>query len=301
MSRNFSPQRVSPFTLPPSSYVDRDLKSPSSKRALNGTIVNRTNLPSPKLVGKPKSVKTQIIYGDGGRKKYPNELVVIFCDWDDTLFPTTYMTHYKYTEKTFKELPPDVQNELRTLEDNVIRFIRELKEWGEFYILTNATAGWINKSCSMYFPRLYSNVLNTIPIISARDQFKDHISSGGKLDAGTDRDDPKEWKYFSMRKMLDKIHVECDKNQKECFMVSIGDSMFEANASTEIKYQIGTSGFNHTLNDVFTIKFAEYPNILGIRYQLQEIEKEFGHAIKICSEHGQILTFYMDKNLIVDA
>lgn len=114
----------------------------------------------------------------------PHPQVIIF-DWDDTLLPSTFLTHQQglRCSDTFP-LPEDILDSLQKLENMVICTLSEASRRGKVVIVTNAEDGWIEFSAQRFMPNLLPFLFqNAIRVISARSSFEDEFP-----------DAPVEWK-----------------------------------------------------------------------------------------------------------
>jgi hypothetical protein len=136
----------------------------------------------------------------------------VFVDYDDTLFPTTYLDdngilidHSPRPGSTFFET-------MNRLDLQVVKFLEEIQEHGELIILTNAEEGWVTQSCEIFMPESYK-IISVCKILSARDLYAHKF------------EDPGMWK-----KMLLVEHLEKELRNSR-YIISIGDSEFEREAA----------------------------------------------------------------------
>ncbi len=126
---------------------------------------------------------------------------VIIFDWDDTLYPTTYVHHVGMTS-----------NQILLLDSIIYKLFTTCLNYGQIYIITNASMDWIVHTISA-LPQT-SNIINYLKIISARD---DNIKAINNISY---------WKSMSFKKeytTLLAIH-------KNLNIISIGDAYYEHNA-----------------------------------------------------------------------
>jgi hypothetical protein len=87
---------------------------------------------------------------------------IIFIDWDDTLFPTSYYKSNLIDNK-----------KLSSLDDILSTFLQKYQKNNNIFIISNASAEWLKKSI-LLLPKTNDIVkMLKIPIISARDTFID--------------------------------------------------------------------------------------------------------------------------------
>lgn len=109
----------------------------------------------------------------------PNQTVIVF-DWDDTVFPTTWvrddvklnwrfpLEHNNLSDESLKM----VKQYLSDLEDEVIALLRKAFTVSNCVIIvTLAKFPWVSKSCRFFMPRLERVIFEElkIPIVYARD------------------------------------------------------------------------------------------------------------------------------------
>jgi hypothetical protein len=100
--------------------------------------------------------------------------LVIFVDWDDTLFPTSELLAKAFLEDSTRpqtaELPPRVAKKLKTLEDSVLTFLEGAQRHGTIVLVTNAAVGWIDRLTAWAMPRVGLYIKrHHVPIRYARD------------------------------------------------------------------------------------------------------------------------------------
>mmetsp|Transcript_50569 Transcript_50569/g.110377 ORF Transcript_50569/g.110377 Transcript_50569/m.110377 type:complete len:521 (-) Transcript_50569:154-1716(-) len=90
-----------------------------------------------------------------------NQTIIIF-DWDDTLFPTSYLLddlrlHHKKTlkeQKLSKDLMKRLSNGLSSLFNNVQKLLRTATLHGKVVLVTLAMRPWVMDSCSRFAPEV---------------------------------------------------------------------------------------------------------------------------------------------------
>ena len=110
---------------------------------------------------------------------------ILIWDWDDTLMSSTHLSPYQQLimQPNFREkLPQDVIRQLHYLEDLAMGLLNRSIKTGTTYIVTNAASNWIKLSASIFFPRLYNElVVNSqekgIQIVSARARWEPEMPS----------------------------------------------------------------------------------------------------------------------------
>ena len=102
--------------------------------------------------------------------KYIYALLVVILDWDDTVFPSSYLvaTGHGLEEP---HIEATVLAELQVLEEVASRFLLEIQKHATCVIVTNAEAGWVELSAARFMPKLAS-VVNKLRIVSARTTYE---------------------------------------------------------------------------------------------------------------------------------
>jgi hypothetical protein len=135
--------------------------------------------------------------------------ILFILDWDDTLFPTTWILQNNINIFKMTKLNQYAVQFLE-LDNTLYQLFYNLLLFGKIIIVTNASLDWISMSIRL-IPRTYELIKNSVNIISARDKY--HGTSNMTV-----------WKknVFS----LDILPLT--KNIKQ--IISIGDAEYEYNA-----------------------------------------------------------------------
>lgn len=140
---------------------------------------------------------------------------VIILDWDDTLFPTSWVVNnnINLTDSLNRWKYLSIFNKL----DNILcALIKKLQKYGQVIIITNALLNWIKDSVSV-LPKT-SEVIKYIKILSARQLFQ------------TQSNDIMEWKKRTFKQIINnKIN-----NKKILNIISIGDAEYEYRALIDL-------------------------------------------------------------------
>ena len=186
---------------------------------------------------------------DSKLKKICNNIFIF--DWDDTLFPTHYLSKQgilseKYISFEYYEI-------LSILEESIIKLLKKAISKGDTYIITNSSEGWVEYSINKYFPNL-SKYLSEITILSARNDYKDLYP-----------DDIKMWKQQAFLTLKEKIDTNLITN-----ILCFGDSIIELEAGKKLASEINNSFIK-------TIKFKEFPELDDIIKQINLILNQFNY------------------------
>jgi hypothetical protein len=211
---------------------------------------------------------------DNNVKRSFSETIIIF-DWDDTLLPHTFIQLTEFNPRVDSYEYESNCVLLWNHEDIVINLLNEALEYGNVYIVTNASKTWVTYSCDLYLPRVRS-LLFKIPIISACDDY-------GKISPQI----IEEWKYRAFHKLLSPFFKDTSENVKN--IVSIGDMEYERQAILAVADNI-------TRVTVKSIKLIETPTITNLTLQLTLL-KQYLYRIITKTEHMdlEIKNYFSDN------
>jgi hypothetical protein len=195
---------------------------------------------------------------------------IFIIDWDDTLFPTTWVNTNKINMSDVNSVK-DYKLYFLELDKTVSNFLESFNKIGDIYIVTNANIKWI-KSCLNILNLTRETIIkNNIRIVSARDSY----AQGGNS--------PSEWKTRTFQDILEDIIKKILLNLKPntCLnIISLGDAQYEYIALINldsyfktnklIKNSPDSSNINYLLK---SIKFIEKPEFDYIIDQLGVILK----------------------------
>ena len=166
---------------------------------------------------------------------------LIILDWDDTLFPTTWVTSANIDINNISKNPSLVYY-FKTLDTELQELFKHLINLGDVIIVTNAQLNWINISSTILpmtskFLRI-KNKSKPIEVISARSF------------AQNDSSNPNDWKKITFSHLI----FEAYKNKKYNNVISIGDADYEYQALLNLYSQDKN---NYKL--LKSVKFIKYP------------------------------------------
>lgn len=199
------------------------------------------------------------------QKIYLTNLFII--DWDDTLFPTTWVNKNNIDFNN-KDLLAEYKLYFLELDKTISILLEELNKIGDIFIVTNANINWI-KSCLINLNLTSKTIIhNNIRIVSARDAYSYNNNS------------PTEWKILTFQDIIENIINKINNNIKPntiLNIISIGDAMYEyialLNLDNFIKSYMQEQP-NPNLNYLLkNIKFVEKPDFDCIIDQMQVLNK----------------------------
>ena len=145
---------------------------------------------------------------------------IFIIDWDDTLFPTTWINN-----NSIDLLNENTKNEYRLyfleLDKIISSLIITINKIGDIYIVTNANLKWIKTCLKLLEKTTYEIIKNNIRIVSARDTYSMIKTS------------PLDWKIFTFQDIIEEIlYLIYEKLKPFTYMniISIGDAQYEYNA-----------------------------------------------------------------------
>ena len=188
------------------------------------------------------------IWNPSMKPKQHNSIIIF--DWDDTLFPTSFLTPGGIFNEDIKLSEVD-KNKLLILEQCTFTLLNEAIKKGNVYIITNAGKGWVEYSANKFYPSI-KNFLSEIEIISARGEYE-------KMYPGNSR----QWKIQAFLTLLKYVDIKLVTN-----IICIGDSLFEMEAG-----RILASKFTKAF--IKTVKFKEVPKLDELIKQLKLVCNQF--------------------------
>jgi hypothetical protein len=172
------------------------------------------------------------------------ETLIIF-DWDDTLFPTSWLQKQGLL-RDMARLSIEQEKELVQMSERVASTLQTAMHLGHVVIVTNGEQGWIEMSCTKFMPSLVS-LLKTVEIVSARSTYE-HSSQ-----------EPSEWKRLAFEEEV-RLFYGSKAIDQQRNVVSLGDSLHELFALKSV-----TEGVANCCGK--SIKFIEAPSIQQLAEQ----------------------------------
>ena len=176
-----------------------------------------------------------------------SETLLIF-DYDDTLFPTSYLAQHGY-RLDGPDASPEVQMVLDDYSMVVEKTLMEARNHGQVVILTNAETGWIELTSQKFMPRL-SDLLDSFPLFSARSTYEPlGITS------------PFQWKLKAFENVIsDHYSVMNSRMNRRKNVLSFGDSIHERDAAHQVCAKLART-------DCKSVKFMERPDVAQLTKQ----------------------------------
>lgn len=199
-----------------------------------------------------KNLETKSSNSSLSRKIVPaintNKETIIMIDWDDTLFPTTWITRNNINVYQLSNMKPEYRIFFMKLDIAIYKFINQLMRYGKVFIITNATSEWINVTKKL-LPNTAS-IFNWVKVISARELYSNQHPTN--VDA---------WKQLCFQKVARKYMSK----QKINNFISIGDALYEYEALIKLhklgkhkKYLktiklLGESDYKHIIDQIIVL------------------------------------------------
>jgi len=182
----------------------------------------------------------------------PVESLLIF-DWDDTLFPTSWLQAQGLMEDGAQ---PDEEQwtNLQQLAGRVHKTLEMATQVGHVVIVTNAQQDWVQLSCSAFMGSL-ADLLQNVDVVSARSAYE-HCSQ-----------DPSEWKRLAFEQEVVFLYGPIADGQKRN-IVSFGDSMHEQRALVSV-----TKGVQDCCGK--SMKFIDGPSVEQLIEEHDFVNKVF--------------------------
>lgn len=155
---------------------------------------------------------------------------ITIIDWDDTLFPTSWVMLNKIPIKK-----NDIFDKLDKLIYNFLSTIN-----GIIYIVTNAMIKWVQLSLSV-LPKTADFINNNTSVISAKEKYEGQTRN------------IMDWKKFTFKEIANNHVLNNIKN-----IISIGDAEYEFVALTDLFYSNTNKKYKTFLK---TIRLIPKPNI----------------------------------------
>jgi hypothetical protein len=197
---------------------------------------------------------------------------LIIFDWDDTLFPTSWLRMKNLFEDD-AALSDTNKALLQRLADAAELALKAASQLGKVVIVTNAQKGWVEMCSAKLLPSLV-HTLNDVDIVSARSGYEQ------------ESENPAEWKR---RAFLDQVQLVHRSSKEHLNLISVGDSLHEHGALVSACASVGNSSGK-------SIKFREGP---GIEHLIDEL-RSVGDIILDVAEYNGDLDVEVDMEVDTD-
>lgn len=181
---------------------------------------------------------------------------IVIIDWDDTLFPTSWVTKnnisvgdYK-TRKKYKSL-------FSELDITAHNFLLNIGNHSRTILVTNASLSWFYTSLNM-LPNTEAYIKSNIPVISARELHSPKFPN-----------QPNKWKIQVYNKLIQPVIT----NGQLKNIISIGDGPSEF-------YALINLAFNNKKSIYYkTVRFLGTPNTTQLMEQISMVNKNVKNII----------------------
>ena len=210
-------------------------------------------------------------------KIYLNNIFII--DWDDTLFPTTWVN-----ENSINLNSPESVNDYKLyfieLDKAISSLLATLNNMGQVYIVTNANINWIKACLNVLVETKKTIIKFNIRIVSARDMYSSTTSS------------PTEWKINTFQDILKNVIFKMEANVRGALpntkaprlsntfinIISLGDAQYEYMALLNLDsyFKSDDKNINYLLK---SIKFIDKPSFDYVIDQLQVVRKSSSQIV----------------------
>lgn len=164
---------------------------------------------------------------------------LIILDWDDTLFPTTWLL------KNNINLANSNMLFFSKLDDLLVKLFKKIVKYGQIAIVTNASIKWVQTSSNI-LPNTKKMINQKILLISAREGYQDKYPSRMEL-----------WKKLIFKDLVNK-HFSGHVLQN---IISIGDADYEFYALTDL-FDNNSVTNKRVLKTVRLMKDPTFENLL---------------------------------------
>jgi hypothetical protein len=174
-------------------------------------------------------------------------------DWDDTLFPSTWINCQGLRLEDEDEPAPEIRRQLTTLARDVERTLRLALSLGNVVIVTNAETGWVELSCRKFFPTLQP-LVKTLKVVSARSTYEEPGFFS-----------PLDWK---IQAFAHEIRAFWPDSAEVVNIMSLGDSIHEREALIR-----SCEALPETTRRTKSVKFPERPEAFAMLRTHSNLQK----------------------------
>ena len=182
----------------------------------------------------------------------------IIIDWDDTLFPTSWVT--KNNINIHKDIDHNNMQLLLKLDELTSKLLTNIKERGKILIITNASLKWFYSSLN-HLVKTEKIIKECVPVFSARDLYSDDYPN-----------EQMKWKET----LYDKLFKPIIKSGHMKNIISIGDGISEFHALTNLAKK------NNNIDIYYkSLRLLPEPSFVELIDQLKMINLNSNRIIKI--------------------
>jgi len=164
---------------------------------------------------------------------------VIVYDWDDTLFPTSFLFDCLKLDlavplaqqRKLNSIAGDITRKIARCENHALKILQQSHQAGQVVVVTLAVKGWVEQACRCFYPKV-GEILRSlkIKVVSARQE-----QAGGKVNVSKGlvkakcRSEEEYWgllKGQAISKEIERFYSQYE-GQSWKNVISIGDSNFE--------------------------------------------------------------------------
>lgn len=167
------------------------------------------------------------------------EQTVIVFDWDDTLFPTTYVNDdlrldWQRSLRNQPNLQPEdvesVMKKLSLCEEGAAEALRRARELAHVVVVTLASTGWVHLACKHFYPAI-GKLLSAmeIPIVYAQEKAGVTDTQYDKLQFQSSAEVERFWGLVKGHAISEEVERFYSRYEGQSWknVLSIGDSSFE--------------------------------------------------------------------------
>jgi hypothetical protein len=192
---------------------------------------------------------------------------LIILDWDDTLFPTTWITTNEINLKNNIETEK-YRGYFNQIDQDLYNLLKKLTMCGTVIIVTNALLPWIKLSTTI-LPKT-SSILESIKVISARGDYQSKSQN------------PMDWKKLAFESIIQTMTKKINN------IISVGDAEYEYNALVSL---FDNNPKSYKL--LKSVKFIKYPTKEVLIDQIRVLERA---SIKIVTAKTHLDIKFNQKN-----
>lgn len=234
----------------------------------------------------PQRRNSQAMFAD------PSQCIIIF-DWDDTLFPTTYVRddlELNWKKQMKDQLldsreKAEITANLERCSNNVLELVRLASKFGKVVLVTLARSPWVLESCNNFYPAVGRLIKELkVPIVYAQEG---HQIDYNKQEMQTNEEIEKFWSRMKGKAIANELRDFYSQYEGQSWknIISIGDSDFERlgtqYATEDYMKETGIKGGNDAVevdNHVYkvrtkTFKMVDQPTIEELTVEVAMLHK----------------------------